>query len=135
MVLYNKSTKTKASGSGGKRRANRDKRLAHYGGFQTSPRVTKQDEKEQREVKKIKGGAIAVKQKVVQFANIPVNGKTKKVKIKNVLETPSNRHYARENVIVKGAIIETENGKARVTNRPGQEGVVNATLIIDKAKV
>ena len=55
--------------------------------------------------------------------------KSKKVKIKNVIETPSNRFLARQNILTKGAIIETEAGKARITNRPSQEGSVQAVLI------
>ncbi|MBS3092151.1 30S ribosomal protein S8e [Candidatus Pacearchaeota archaeon] len=56
-------------------------------------------------------------------------GKAKKVKIKNVLETPSNRFLARQNVITKGAIVETDLGKARITNRPSQEGAIQGILI------
>lgn len=59
----------------------------------------------------------------------PKTHKAKVVEIKNVLEVPSNKFLARKNIIVKGAIIETELGKARVTNRPSQEGQVNAVLI------
>ena len=55
--------------------------------------------------------------------------KTKKVKIKNVLETPADKFLARQNILVKSAIIETDLGKARITNRPSQEGHVNAVLI------
>lgn len=55
--------------------------------------------------------------------------KTKITKIKNVLETPSNKFLARQNILVKGAIIETEIGKAKITNRPSQEGSVQAVLI------
>jgi small subunit ribosomal protein S8e len=33
------------------------------------------------------------------------------------------------NIITKGAVIETDAGKARVTSRPGQHGVVNAVLL------
>jgi small subunit ribosomal protein S8e len=55
--------------------------------------------------------------------------KAKKVKITNVLETPSNRFLARQNILVKSAIIETELGKARITNRPSQEGMVQAVLL------
>ena len=61
--------------------------------------------------------------------NLIIKGKAKKVKIKNVLETPSNKFLARQNVLTKGAIIETEEGKARITNRPGQEGCVQAVLL------
>lgn len=128
MVLYHKPIKRKTSGSGGKKRAYRDKTLAHYGGFQALTKVVK-GQKEHREVIKTKGGSIAIKQKSVEFANIPVDGKVKKVKITNVVETPSNKHYARENIIVKGAIVETELGKARITNRPGQDSTINAVLI------
>lgn len=59
-------------------------------------------------------------------------GKTKKAKITNVVETRSNRFLARQNIMVKGAIIDTELGKARITNRPSQEGMVNAVLIEEK---
>jgi small subunit ribosomal protein S8e len=31
--------------------------------------------------------------------------------------------------MVRGAIVETEKGRARVTSRPGQNGTVNAVLI------
>jgi small subunit ribosomal protein S8e len=62
-------------------------------------------------------------------ANVSDGKKTMKVTIKNVLETPQNKFLARQNRIMKGAIIETDKGKARITNRPSREGVVNATLL------
>ena len=55
--------------------------------------------------------------------------KYSKAKIKTVLENPANRHYVRRNIMTKGTIIETELGKAVITNRPGQEGVINAVLV------
>ncbi len=127
MVLYQKPAKRKASGSGGRRRASQDKKLRHYGGFQALTKLHK-GKKEEREVIRTKGGKITVKAKSVEYANLYADGKTKKVKITNVVETPSNKHYSRENVIIKGAIIQTEAGKAKVTNRPGQDGTVNAVL-------
>ena len=70
-----------------------------------------------------------------EFVNvIDKNKKTKKVKIKNVLETPANRFWARQNILTKGSIIETELGKAKITNRPSQEGSVQAVLIEEDAK-
>src|SRR3989344_6609318 len=62
----------------------------------------------------------------------PQSKKVKKVKIKNVAETPSNRFLARQNVLAKSAIIDTELGKARITNRPSQEGQVQAVLLPEK---
>ncbi|MBS3081827.1 hypothetical protein J4416_02730 [Candidatus Pacearchaeota archaeon] len=61
--------------------------------------------------------------------NIISNGKAKKGLIKNVIETPSNLFLARQNVLVKGSIIETELGKTVITNRPSQEGNIQAKII------
>ena len=58
--------------------------------------------------------------------------KIKKLKILNVIENPANPHLVRQNIITKGCIIETEMGKARITSRPGQSGVLNAVLIEPK---
>jgi small subunit ribosomal protein S8e len=45
------------------------------------------------------------------------------------LETPSNRFLARQKIITKGTIVDTEMGKVKVTNRPSREGVLNGILI------
>ncbi|MBI2564962.1 30S ribosomal protein S8e [Candidatus Woesearchaeota archaeon] len=50
-------------------------------------------------------------------------------KIKTVKENSANRNFVRMNVITKGAIIDTDLGKVKVTNRPGQEGVINGILV------
>ena len=62
-------------------------------------------------------------------ANILVNGKLQKAEIKKVIETPQNKFLARQNRLIKSAIIETSLGKARITNRPSQEGHVNAEIL------
>lgn len=59
----------------------------------------------------------------------PKTHKSKKVKIKTVVETPSNNFLARQNILVKSAVIDTELGKARITNRPSQDGCVQAVLV------
>ena len=62
-------------------------------------------------------------------ANLVQGKKTEQVEIKNVIQTPQNIFLARENRLIKGAIIETSKGKARITNRPSREGIVNAILV------
>ena len=80
---------------------------------------------------KMRGGKI----KTVLLSSDTVNivdkktRKSRKAKIVTVIETPSNRFLARQNVLVKGAIIDTEIGKAKITNRPSQEGAVQAEMI------
>ena len=59
------------------------------------------------------------------------NNKTSKSEIKSVIGNPANVNYIRRNIINKGAIIETNLGKARVTSRPGQTGMINAVLIYE----
>jgi small subunit ribosomal protein S8e len=65
-------------------------------------------------------------------AIISTAGKAQKTKILAVAENSADSQYVRRNIITKGAIINTEMGRARVTSRPGQTGVVNAVLVEDK---
>ncbi|GAB3322683.1 30S ribosomal protein S8e [Haloplanus rallus] len=62
-------------------------------------------------------------------AQVADSGETVEAEIENVVENPSNTNYARRNILTKGAIIETSEGRARVTSRPGQTGQVNAVLL------
>lgn len=64
-----------------------------------------------------------------KMINLKQGDRTKKTEIKNVVETPSNRFLARQNILTKGTIVDTELGKAKITNRPTQEGVINGVLL------
>ncbi len=87
----------------------------------------------ERKIKKVRvrGGNYKIKLFRDMFANVyvPKEGKVVRAEIKRVVENPAHVHYARRNVITKGAIIETSVGLAKVTNRPSQEGIINAVLI------
>ncbi|MBP2143268.1 small subunit ribosomal protein S8e [Methanococcus voltae] len=78
-----------------------------------------------------RGGSKKVKLERTNYANVfDQEAKVcKKVTITNVIDNVANKHYIRRNVVTKGAIVETEMGKAKVTSRPGQDGIVNAILI------
>ena len=92
------------------------------------PALTKIGNKRARTLR-IKGG----NQKKILLSVEEVNvfdGKTiKKIKVKAVLENPANRHFVRRNILTKGAVLDTELGKVKITNRPGQENFVNARLV------
>ncbi|NMC61146.1 MAG: 30S ribosomal protein S8e [Candidatus Methanofastidiosa archaeon] len=75
------------------------------------------------------GGSEKVKLMKTDYSNILTKEGYKKAKILSVVDNPANRHFVRRNIITKGAIINTDAGKARVTSRPGQDGVINAILI------
>ncbi len=84
---------------------------------------------EKRKTVRTKGGNIKTYLLKSNFINVESKGKKEKIEIKNVLETPSNRFLARQNIITKGTIIETKLGKVKITNRPTQEGNINGILI------
>lgn len=118
-------TKKGKKRSGGKYVKSRKKRLHELRG---QKRIVKIGE-EKRKTKRIRGGNKKTFLLKGKFVNIQAKDKNKKVEIKNVLETPSNRFLARQNILTKGTIIETELGKVRITNRPTQEGVINGVLV------
>ncbi|NJE55217.1 30S ribosomal protein S8e [Thermococcus sp. 21S9] len=113
--------------SGGRIVLARKKRKRELGREPANTRVA--EEREKRKIIRTYGGNRKVRLVEALYANVFDGGKGKKVKILNVVENPANRQYARRNIITKGAIIETEIGKAVVTSRPGQDGVVNAVLL------
>ena len=84
--------------------------------------------------KKCEGGSVKLRLSSVEKVNVadPKTGKIKRVKVISVKDNKANPHYIRRNVVTKGAVIETEAGLARVTSRPGQQGVVNAVLVEEK---
>lgn len=114
--------------SGGKKRPYRGKRKYEAG---RPPTETRLSEREARKIIRVRGGNSKVRLKRAVYANVidPSSNKAQKAKIIRVLETPAHTEFARRGIIIKGAIIETELGKAKVTSRPGQDGVINAVLL------
>jgi small subunit ribosomal protein S8e len=111
--------------SGGKYKKPRKKKKYELTGQE---RIVRLGEKKTKLIRMMGG-----KKKTVSLSQNKINvikaGKAKVADIKNILETPSNRFLARQNILVKGAVIETSLGKARITNKPSQEGNVQGILI------
>nr|AIF06412.1 ribosomal protein s8e (RP-S8e, RPS8) [uncultured marine group II/III euryarchaeote KM3_192_B10]AIF16362.1 ribosomal protein S8e (RP-S8e, RPS8) [uncultured marine group II/III euryarchaeote KM3_74_A11]MBC8518239.1 30S ribosomal protein S8e [Euryarchaeota archaeon] len=61
--------------------------------------------------------------------NDPKKGVTKKANMVTVVESPADVNYVRRNIITKGAVVDTDAGKVRLTSRPGKDGVLNGVLI------
>lgn len=113
--------------SGGKLKQSRKKRRYEIG----SDRIDTTIGKEKLIKVRTYGGNLKLRVLTTDKANV-FNPKTKKTiiaKIKTVVENPANPHYVRRNIITKGAVVETNIGKARITSRPGQHGVLNAILV------
>lgn len=114
--------------SGGKYHARRKKRFHEK---QNQDRIVVLGDAKRKQIR-VMGGHKKVSILKINTANIVVDGKVKKAEIKNVEETPQNKFFARQNRLLKGAIIGTSLGRARITNRPSQEGSINAVLIKEK---
>ena len=80
---------------------------------------------------RVRGGNTKIKLLRDSYVNVynPKTGKAEKAKINAVIENPSNPHFAQRNIITRGAIVDTNLGKVRITSRPGQHGVLNGVLL------
>jgi small subunit ribosomal protein S8e len=113
--------------SGGKYHANKKRKLHE---------ITNQERfvtvgEPKRKTVRLRGGNKKTLLLNTNSANIFKDNKIQKVEIKNVLETPQNKFLARQNRLMKGVIIETSIGKAKITNRPSRENMINAVLLED----
>ncbi len=129
MVLYHKPVKRKPTG--GRKKPFSQKKKRHMGRFPADTKVATEATEEVRKKIRVKGGGIKIKLHYAKYANVylPETGEFKKTKILSVVENKANREFKRKQIITRGAIILTELGEARVTSRPGQDGVINAILV------
>jgi len=118
--------------TGGRKRAYRVKRNFEKGCF---PVETLLGEPKRRIVRG-HGGQTHVKVLSDKYASVtdPKSGKTEKTEILRIIRNKANVDYNRRGVITKGAEIETNLGIARVTSRPGSDGVINAVLVRKEEK-
>lgn len=116
--------------SGGRIWPSRKRRKRERGGVFTETKIGPAKQM----IRRVSGGGKKSKLFAIDVANVIdiETGLTKQTKILSVIENPADPHFVRRNTLTRGAIIETELGRARVTSRPGQVGMVNAVLI--KAK-
>ncbi len=116
--------------SGGRKHAHRKKRGYERGSF---PTETTMGERKVKTVRR-RGGNLKTRVFNEKHANVfdPATGKAGKTEILRVVRNSANVDYDRRGVITKGAVIETTLGVARVTSRPGQDGLINAILVKEK---
>lgn len=124
MAVNHSRSQTKKSG--GRTPSSRKVRKHELGNQFTQPELGDEEETDSR-----KGRGQTEKHNVVRAkkVNLSNDGKVEKVEINRVVSNDANPNYVRRSLLTKGTVVETEKGKARITSRPGQEGVVNAVLI------
>ena len=122
MKDHARSTRTR---TGGRRRRSSDRKKHQLGSEPTETTVGK------RRLKTVeaRGGTEKVRAMQTDTATVATDDGTVAATIESVAENPANPNYARRNILTRGAVIETDAGRARVTSRPGQDGQVNAVLV------
>ncbi|MDR1721825.1 MAG: 30S ribosomal protein S8e [Methanobrevibacter sp.] len=125
-IFQGKSTR---SPSGARNRANRGKKKFELG---RDPAETRIGDKSLRKIR-TRGGNEKLRLAVANEINLinPTSNQAEKLEILNVVENKANPNYVRRNIITKGAIVETKLGNAKVTSRPGQDGVINGVLLTE----
>ncbi|PSP82365.1 30S ribosomal protein S8e [Halobacteriales archaeon QS_1_68_17] len=111
--------------TGGRRRPIRKKRKFELGDEPTETQVGEPKLK----TLDARGNTTKVRAMETNVASVAVDGEVVAAEIESVSENDANPNYVRRNIITKGAIVETSEGEARVTSRPGQDGQVNAVLL------
>ncbi|MCU4718253.1 30S ribosomal protein S8e [Halapricum hydrolyticum] len=122
MKFQGRSTRKR---TGGRRRHSRNKRKYELG---DEPTETELDDPSLKTID-ARGNTTKVRALSTNVASVADGDTVVEAEIENVVENPANLNYIRRNIITKGAVIETSEGEARVTSRPGQDGQVNAVLI------
>ena len=122
MADHGRSTRTR---TGGRRRDVRKRRKHEIG---NQPTETEVGEPSLKTVN-TRGGTEKVRALSTNVASVADGAETVDAVIEDVVENDANPNYVRRNIITKGAVIETSEGRARVTSRPGQTGQVNAVLL------
>lgn len=113
--------------TGARAKSNRNKRKMEFGREAAETKIG------ERRIKKIraKGGNEKIRLTNEQKINV-VNPETQNVELAeiiSVVENQANSHFVRRNIITKGAVVETSLGKVKVTSRPGQDGIINGTIV------
>lgn len=130
-------TKSRRKSTGGLRRTvnARDKKLSERGGDKALTQLADAHQEPRRKTVKAMGGTVKVKALRVKKANVTDQAKKKTGlwEITTVKQNLADRLFVRRNIITQNAVIEVKNSGqtafARVTSRPGQDGIVNAILL------
>ena len=56
-------------------------------------------------------------------------GKVIQAILQSVSENAADPNFVRQNIMTKGAVVETDKGQVRITSRPGSHGVINGVLL------
>jgi len=130
MVEWKKVSRRKPTGGINNAVNEKTKALSDKGGRFAKTTVAKVDK---RYKTKTLGGNTKTKMSHAQTVLVSQGKKTIKGRILDVIENPANKHFVRQKIITKGAILKIDlDGKetnVKVTSRPGQNGLVSGVIV------
>ncbi|MFQ3275497.1 MAG: small subunit ribosomal protein S8e [Candidatus Nanohaloarchaea archaeon] len=123
MAIWHKQSGRKKTG--GRTRRNRKSKKHELGSEFSEP-----EKGEKRiEKKRTRGGNHKNVVSRAEEINVAVEGEVKNAEIESVEDNPANPNFVRRSLLTKGAVVQTSEGKARITSRPGQDGMINGEII------
>lgn len=86
---------------------------------------------ERKKIVRTRGANIKIKAYASDMINVTdrANNTTTRVQISGLEKNTASVDYQRRSILTKGAIVETELGKVRISSRPGQTGQINGILL------
>lgn len=123
MAVWQDRSTTKKTG--GKTRKYRKSRKYDLGGEFSEPEVGER----KTITKRIRGGDQKTVAKRSETVNVAKDGEVVEAEIHSVEENPANPNYVRRSLLTKGAVVDTSEGKVKITSRPGQDGVINGVTV------
>ena len=130
MVEWKRVSRRKATGGINNAVNSKTKALSEKGGKFSKTTVSKVDK---RFKTRTVGGNKKVKISHAQTVLVSEGNKLTKGKIIDVTENPANKHFVRQKIITKGAILKVDvdgkEAKVKVTSRPGQSGQVTGVFV------
>jgi len=123
MAIWHRQTGRKKTG--GRTRPNRKSRKYDLGSEFSATKLGPQ-----KVVKNdTRGGNSKNVVKKTESINLATDDGVVSAEIESVEDNPANPNFVRRSLLTKGAVVQTSEGEAKITSRPGQDGVVNGKLL------
>lgn len=126
--MTSRQTRSTRKKTGGRRRPLRKSRKSDSGGPFTATKIGDHDVR----ARDARGNREKLGVRSAETVSLSMDGDTEEASIERIVENPANPDFVRRDVLTKGAVVETSEGKARITSRPGQDGTINAVLLDDE---
>jgi len=115
--------------TGGRKRPNSKRKKREIGGEFSETELGEHEVKH----KDVRGSGDKVALQQTETVSVSQeDGSTAEAAIEAVIENPANPDYVRRDIITKGTVVRTSEGRVRITSRPGQNGSLSGVAVEDE---